>query len=123
MFLGGAVGTAARAAFLAIPVSSTWPVAVLAVNVGGSFLLGALLEVLSRAPSSERGTALRLLFGTGLLGGFTTYSALALDAIRLGIEGDWMPAVAYPLASVLLGLAAAGLGVVAAHAVTGRTPA
>ncbi len=101
---GGALGTGARLALgVIVPESAGIPLAVLIANVAGALLLGILA---SRLPGSSDA---RLFLGTGVLGGFTTYSALAV-----GATGLWMqtPALAagYAVGSVVLGLAAAALG-------------
>jgi fluoride exporter len=83
-------------------------VATLAVNLLGALLLGALLEALARrGPDTGRRRLLRLGLGTGVLGGFTTYSTLAVETATLPTA----LAVAYLAASVLLGAAAALAGV------------
>ena len=113
---GGAVGTALRyLAGQAVPdgaasaPSSASLLVILAINVIGSGLLGALVGRLSRqpGPGADRG---RLLLGTGMLGGFTTYSTFALDVVELARHGDWLWAIGYPIVSVALGLAAAWWG-------------
>jgi len=124
--LGGAIGTGAREALAltwpAPPDGVPWTIA--AINVGGAFVLGVLLEALARrGPDEGRRRALRLFAGTGVLGGFTTYSALAVDTALLG--GDHLTlAVAYALGSVAAGAAAAAAGiVVAARVLPGRSVA
>ena len=112
--VGGAVGTTARWA-LSEAVGSTaggWPTATFVANLLGSFLLGVLLEsLLRRGPESARGRLVRLGVGTGVLGGFTTFSSLALELERLLAAGQVGTAVAYGTASLLLGLLACLLGV------------
>jgi fluoride exporter len=104
VFLGGAVGTAARLALgLWIPDAGGFPVATFAVNVVGSFLIGVLA---ARLPST---TDLRVLLGTGVLGGFTTYSAFMTGTVGLWAAAPGI-AVLYAVASLVLGLAAAALG-------------
>src|SRR3954470_25064224 len=81
---GGVLGTALReGALLAWPAGEGVPYAVLLVNVLGALLLGLLYALLSRAEESEARRATRALLGAGVLGGFTTYSALAGDTARL----------------------------------------
>ena len=107
------VGTGARYALaLALPHDGGWPVATFAANVLGSFLLGALLEALvRRGMESSVATRLRLGLGTGVLGGFTTYSSLALETDRLAAAGDPGLAVTYALATIVAGLLACFAGV------------
>lgn len=113
---GGAVGTAAREALsLAVPRIDGIPVAILGVNLVGAFLLGLLLEALvHRGPDHGRRRIVRLLLGTGVMGGFTTYSALAADTALLMVDGSAVSAALYGLATVLLGALATWLGIVLA---------
>jgi fluoride exporter len=82
--LGGALGTGGRlliggpVLLLAAPPG---PLRLLAINVGGAFLLGVLLAVRERCPSIARWWP---LLTTGLLGGFTTFSTMIVQAGSLG---------------------------------------
>jgi len=90
-------------------------VATLGINVVGAFLLGALLERLGHPGlDPNRVQHLRLLLGTGGLGGFTTYSALATDTASL-LAAHPGRAVGYALATVLIGAAASVAGIVASR--------
>lgn len=113
VLVGGAVGTAARAALtLVIPVVGGLPVAILVINVVGSFLLGVLLEALTRrGPDVGRRRTARLLLGTGFCGGFTTYSTLAAGTAVLLQAGATGLGVGYAVGSVLLGALAAWAGI------------
>ena len=119
--LGGAIGTAAREAIsLAIPPIGGVPVAILGINVVGAFLLGLLLEsLLRRGPDAGRRRDLRLFLGTGVLGGFTTYSALAADSSVLLIEESALVGVLYAVGSVVLGALASWGGIVLARRIGG----
>ncbi len=110
--LGGAIGTGVRAALAAaLPSVDGISWTILAVNVVGAFCLGLLLETLTHAgPDTGRRRALRLFVGTGVLGGFTTYSTLADDTARLLDVGRWGAGTGYALLSVVLGLVAAAAG-------------
>jgi CrcB protein len=115
--VGGAVGTAARWAVAETVGASPsgWPTATFVVNLLGSFLLGALLEALLRSGSeSRRGRLVRLGAGTGVLGGFTTFSSLALEMERLIAAGQVTMSLLYGVLSVVLGLLACIAGVVLA---------
>jgi fluoride exporter len=111
--LGGAAGTAVRAAVTALlRVGDDWPWATWAVNVSGAFLLGLLLERLARTgPDDGRRRAGRLLLGTGFLGGYTTYSTFALDTVTLTGSGGPVEALVYAATTMLAGLAAAAVGI------------
>jgi CrcB protein len=117
--LGGAVGSVLRyAVSLAAPAPGGWPLATLSVNVVGAFLLGFLLEAVARrGPETRRLQRLRLTLGTGVLGGFTTYSTFALETDRL-IQTDAGVAVGYAALTLLAGTLAAIAGV----ALAGRVP-
>lgn len=106
---GGAVGTAARAALTwASPAEAgAWPVTVFAENVTGAFALGLLLGWLGRLEGPSRWRS--PFFTTGVLGSFTTFSALAFDVAAWGAAAPCL-AGGYAAASVALGLAAAAGG-------------
>ena len=103
---GGAAGTFVRAEVGHWLPHSPFAWATFTVNMVGAFLLGGIVEALSRRPDDERHRRVRLLLGTGFCGGLTTYSAFALDI------HDAAPAVGalYAGATVLLGLVAALAG-------------
>lgn len=105
VFAGGTVGTGAREALsLAFPPVDGVPYAILVINLAGAFLLGVLLDALvRRGPDQGRRRALRLLLGTGVLGGFTTYSALAADGAWLIGTGHAVSGILYGLVTVLVG--------------------
>lgn len=102
---GGALGSLARyAVSVAVPHDPTeLPIATLLVNVVGCLLLGVLV---GGWPAARWG---RPFLGTGVLGGFTTFSAFALEIDRL-LDHRPGVAVAYVGLSLLLGLAAAAVG-------------
>lgn len=115
VFVGGALGTAIRAALeAAMPAQpGGWPWTTFAINVSGSFLLGLLLETLSRrGPDAGLRRYLRLGLGTGVMGGYTTYSTFAVETVRLFTLGGGAVFVGlgYALGSVVLGLAGAFAG-------------
>ena len=115
--LGGAAGSAGRAAIaLALPGSPL--AATLLVNVVGAFVLGALVAVLDgvgQRGSGRRRARLhraRLLLGTGFCGGFTTYSAVALQAAELVRETAMIAATGYALLTLVAGTSATVAGLV-----------
>lgn len=109
---GGVAGTAAREGVaLALPATGVLPT--LAVNLAGGFLLGLLLESLLLAgPDAGARRRLRLVAGTGFLGGFTTYSSLATESATL-LHGHAAASVVYAVGTLAGGALAcwAGLGV------------
>lgn len=122
VFAGGAVGTAAREGLaLVIPTMDGIPLAIFVINVVGAFLLGALLEGLSRGgPDEGRRRGIRLLIGTGFLGGFTTYSTLATDTSQLVAHGSSGLAIAYSLGTVVIGALASWGGIAAGASIHRR---
>lgn len=103
VFAGGAAGTALRALALAPEGATAEPVVVAVINVVGAFALGLLNGALARRAETARVRRVRLLVGTGLLGGFTTYSTFAvLAAHHLTIGG-----IALTLGTVITGTLAA----------------
>ncbi|SDO02568.1 CrcB family protein [Geodermatophilus sp. DSM 45219] len=117
--LGGALGALARwGVATALPHSpGAWPWATLLVNLTGCLLLGALTAALAaRVP--EPGWV-RPLLAVGVLGGYTTYSAFAVETVGMVEAGAPLLALAYVLGSVLGGVLAVAAG---ALAVRSRTP-
>lgn len=111
--LGGAIGAGLRhlvnvGALRLVGVG--FPAGTLFVNVAGSFVMGILIEVIVH--KLDGSTALRAFAATGVLGGFTTFSAFSLDFAQLFERGEHGMAVAYLVASVVGSIAAvfAGLG-------------
>jgi fluoride exporter len=104
VFLGGGTGSICRYWVARWVGTETWPIATLTVNLLGCFVLGLLLTQRDRLGSDGL-----LLLTTGFCGGFTTFSTFAVES--RGLLGDRSPiGISYPLLSVILGIAAAGLG-------------
>jgi CrcB protein len=118
VILGGGAGTTARwslgRAFA--PEPGHWPWVTFAINLIGSFLLGLLLETLLRSgPDVGWRRAVRVGAGTGVLGGFTTYSTFVVETDRLVATGHAWTGGAYAVASILLGVLAALAGIALAR--------
>ena len=113
VFAGGVVGTLARYAVgEMVGPWGAWPAATFCVNIAGAFVLGVLLEALGRRGSDVGARQrLRLLIGTGFLGAFTTYSALAVETSVLVRDGSAPVALGYAAGSVVVGFLAAMLGI------------
>jgi CrcB protein len=115
---GGTIGTAIREGLtLAVPALGGVAWIILVINVVGAFCLGLLLEGLVRRGADEgRRRRLRLFIGTGVLGGFTTYSTLATaTATLLNANQPWV-AVAYALGTLILGAVGTTAGIAVASA-------
>lgn len=114
--LGGALGASARyltnVGVMRL-VGPGYPLATMVANVLGSFLMGVLVVVLAR----KGGLAYAPFLMTGVLGGYTTFSAFSLDTITLWERGNHNEAWLYVGASVGLSLAAIAFGIYTARAV------
>ena len=102
---GGAVGSLCRWLLASAVQRPVFPTGTLFVNVLGSLLVGWL-----GARLGETWSDARLLLVTGFCGGFTTFSALSLETLRLAQEGRGGRALANVAASLVLGLAAVAAG-------------
>jgi fluoride exporter len=119
---GGALGSLGRYGLaLALPPQHGWPVGTLAANLTGAFLLGVLLETLGRrGPETPGVQRVRLALGTGVLGGYTTFSSLALETERLLAAGAVGTALGYAAVSLVAGVLCAAGGVAVVSAVAAR---
>lgn len=113
VFVGGAIGATTRAAleWLVPDPAAAIPITTLAINLSGSFALGLLLRSLAlRGPDHGQRRALRLGLGTGVLGGYTTFSTFAVQGVSLAEQGHLLVAASYLALSVAGGFAAAWAG-------------
>ena len=117
---GGAIGASARylvgVAALRV-MGPDFPWGTLLVNVGGSFAMGLAAHWLISTGDSHIGA--RVFLMTGILGGFTTFSAYALDIVVLAERGAIWPAAAYALVSVAGSVGALIAGLALARALAG----
>ena len=110
---GGAMGAAARysVAQLAIRWFGTgFPWGTLFVNIAGSLLMGLIFESFTFSRISLP-SAVQLFMMTGILGGFTTFSAFSLEAITMLSQRDYMSALLYVSGSVFLSLIGVIVGI------------
>ena len=117
VFLGAGLGGAARYGLNGIVtrmMGTGFPFGILLVNLLGCFVMGIVAGWF--ALRGETSTSLRLFLMTGVLGGFTTFSAFALDTATLWERNAPGSAAIYVLASVLGSLAALGAGLAVARA-------
>ncbi|WP_018131919.1 fluoride efflux transporter CrcB [Effusibacillus pohliae] len=104
--VGGFFGAIARygiSQWLGKRVASVFPYGTLFVNLSGSFLLGLII-------GSGAGSTVSLLFGTGFMGAFTTFSTFKLESIQLGMKKEWKPFVQYLAISYTIGIVLAFCG-------------
>lgn len=123
VILGGTIGTAIRYALdsaFGVPYGA-FPWVTLIINVSGSLLLGALLAAVTSRPVSAASTTLRLTLGTGLLGGYTTYSTFAVETMFLAPASPLL-SLAYAGGSVVMGFLAALIGALTVRALVGHAP-
>jgi len=115
---GGATGAVLRyqvgramTHWLGPNVVTAFPWATLTVNIAGSLAMGLLAGFLAR--HGQGGEHWRLLLGVGLLGGFTTFSAFSLELMLLIERGQTAQALTYALVSVIAGVTALYIGLIA----------
>ena len=104
---GGAIGAAARhlvGGFALKHLGAGFPYGTLAINVVGSLAMGLLIAILARHGATGGGT--RLFLATGVLGGFTTFSAFSLEVALLWERGQPGLAALYVTLSVAAAIAA-----------------
>ncbi len=111
---GGALGAVLRYLFA---LSVTFPYATVIVNVVGSFVMGVAFVLLAETAVAG-GERWQPLVMTGLLGGFTTFSAFSLDTLKLVQADQGLAAAAYVFGTVLACLAAVALGVALTRSLT-----
>jgi len=115
--IGGALGSVGRyltgLATLRL-FGPGYPWGTLTVNLVGGLAIGIFAELIARR--FDGSAELRLFIITGILGGFTTFSAFSLEVTAMAERGDWLTALGYVLVSVTLSVAAvfAGLALVRA---------
>jgi fluoride exporter len=117
--LGGAIGAGSRHLFNLASLrmfGANFPVGTLSVNVVGGLLMGLLAGYFALKYQGG-GQGLRLFLATGILGGFTTFSAFSLDAVLLWERGDVLAAALYVTLSVALSIGALVLGLMFMRAV------
>jgi CrcB protein len=88
-------------------VGPSYPWGTMAINIIGSFAMGLFIASMMRRGGSNE---VRLFVATGILGGFTTFSAFSLDFATLWERGATLPALGYALASVIGAIIALFLG-------------
>jgi fluoride exporter len=111
VFIGGGIGASFRhmVNFAALRlVGPNFPWSTMAINIAGSLVMGVFIELLARRFNASN--ELRLFVATGILGGFTTFSAFSLDFAVLWERGATLSAFGYVLGSVVFSIVALFLG-------------
>ena len=107
--MGGATARYKLATWITVPAGA-FPWATFCTNVSGSFILGVLLvQLIERFPPTRYA---RAFAGTGFLGAYTTFSTFSVETGVLLKDGRVAVAVVYVVSSLVIGIAAAWLGVV-----------
>lgn len=112
--LGGGVGSLFRwwiGQVIGERYSGPFPLGTFAINVSGAFVIGYLSVLFAVDWQDRFGTVLNAGVITGILGGYTTFSSMQLDAAKLSLSGHKGHAILYLTGSVIAGLAAAACGV------------
>lgn len=120
--MGGALGANARyllASWAATQWGTDFPVGTLVINVSGSCILGIYLTLVTERFTGHE--AARLFVATGFLGAYTTFSTFSVEALRLIETGDAAAGLKYIVASVVLSIVAAAIGMIVAHALLSRS--
>jgi CrcB protein len=115
--VGGALGSVARygvGRLMGAQLSGTIPWQTFVVNASGAFLIGLALVAAARLgwPGWWRP-----FLAVGILGGYTTFSAFALETVELALRGSYVTAGGYAVGSLVVGLAAAAAGIFLGRAV------
>lgn len=108
--LGGGVGSAARYAVeraISLKWRGRFPWGVFMVNLSGAMLLGLFMGLVSAGSDHSLAT---ILIGTGLLGGYTTFSTASIDAVRLARDGHRLMTLTYAVGTMLGTIVAALAG-------------
>ena len=115
--LGGGLGSVARF-LVGMQAMRTfgpgWPYGTFVVNIAGGFLMGVLVGFLAHRGGADQ-DRWRVLFGVGMLGGFTTFSAFSLETALMVERRNYGQAGFYAVASVLLAVSALFVGLALAR--------
>lgn len=119
VFLGGGIGAAIRHGVnsaLGRMAAHDFPLGIMAINISGSVLMGLAAGYFAFRSGEAWSQSARLFVTTGILGGYTTFSAFSLDAILLYERGEFGMAVFYVVGSVVLSLLGLAFGLAAVRA-------
>ncbi|MGL4476539.1 MAG: fluoride efflux transporter CrcB [Shewanella sp.] len=112
--IGGGIGTVIRwlvGKWVAARFSSSFPIATFGLNITGAFVIAFLSVLMSIHWQSRFGEPLNAFIITGILGGYTTFSSMQMDALKYVEAGHMAKALGYLLLSTVAGVMAAFLGI------------
>jgi len=121
VFLGGGLGAAIR--HLVNQAVGRWagtefPFGIMAINITGSILMGLAAGFFAFKATESWSQEARLFVTTGILGGYTTFSAFSLDAMLLYERGEMLTAFIYVVGSVVLSILGLAFGLYAVRMLT-----
>ena len=119
VFLGGGIGAAIRHGvntWLGRLAGHEFPLGIMAINISGSLLMGVAAGCFAFRTGEEWLQSARLFITTGILGGYTTFSAFSLDAMLLYERGEVATAAFYVIGSVALSILGLAFGLAAVRA-------
>jgi CrcB protein len=119
VFIGAGLGGLLRHfmnSWITALLGSGFPYGILAINVIGSTAMGLVAGWFALRGAGDLAPELRLFLATGILGGFTTFSAFSLDTALLIERGEALPALAYVVGSVALSVLGLFIGLWAMRA-------
>ena len=121
VFLGGGIGAAIRHLVnqaVGRLAGTGFPFGIMAINITGSILMGLAAGYFAFKASAEWSQSARLFVTTGILGGYTTFSAFSLDAMLLYERGEVLTALVYVVGSVVLSILGLAFGLYAVRMLT-----
>ena len=121
VFLGAGIGGTLRHGVNIVSprwLGLSFPYGTMAINILGSGLMGLVVGWFAFKADASASQDLRLFLATGILGGFTTFSAFSLDAVLLWQRGEAIPAAIYVIGSVVVSLVALLGGLALARGLT-----
>lgn len=119
VFLGGGIGAAIRHgvnSWFGRLASHEFPLGIMAINISGSLLMGLAAGYFAFRSGEAWSQSARLFITTGVLGGYTTFSAFSLDAMLLYQRGEFGMAALYVVGSVALSILGLAFGLAAVRA-------
>ena len=119
VFLGGGLGAAIRHGvntWLGRLAGHEFPLGIMAINISGSLVMGLAAGYFTFRAGEEWTQSARLFITTGVLGGYTTFSAFSLDALLLYERGDIGSALFYVIGSVVLSIIGLAFGLATVRA-------